>query len=233
MNRKHIYTREYFERTAKDKIDKKAREKCFKLSLPHKNMKILEIGAGDGELMTNLEISGAKVWGIEYSKEMCKLMNMPRLICGNAIDENIYPKVKFDRVIICNTLEHFYPEEINKLIPILIKIIKPNGLLVIGNESHPTKFHFKGHYHEGEHNIRISDTFFNILIGAISDWFKIKYRNKGYLVLERNSNKTEAKIDLSEYGTGEYLGLEPWEIPKYWLEKRYYFLRVLLGLNKK
>lgn len=217
---------------------------CFELSRPHNDMDILEIGIGKGELLASLIKDGADVWGIEYSNDIIETIKytltniLPgfkfselhnKLIVGNALDETIYPKVKFDRVILCATLEHFHHWEIDKLTEIFVNIIKPRGLLIIGNASNPTTFHFKGYRWYGDHCTRISDRFFNVLKQRLNGFFSLEYKKEGYVVFKKNHKQDKFVPDVSienHYGTGEYSGLPNIkEKVRYFAYKRVYLLQ--------
>lgn len=116
---------------------------AFSLADLNPGQSVLDIGTGRGELVLECAKFGCQAWGIDYSKEATmiarknlkkygkkdfvkrvtfKVMNAKKLR---------FPDCFFDRVFLIDVVEHLYPEELEKVLGEVKRVIKPGGRIVI------------------------------------------------------------------------------------------------------
>lgn len=111
-----------------------------------KNLKILDLGCGSGDLAIFLAKQGNIVVGIDYSKNAIdlarkKVRKFPkylkkRLVFSNIDAKNLnYEKNSFDMVISIDFFEHVYDWELRKVMKNISDILKPNGKLLVHTEA--------------------------------------------------------------------------------------------------
>jgi 2-polyprenyl-3-methyl-5-hydroxy-6-metoxy-1,4-benzoquinol methylase len=110
----------------------------FLLAGPQKDLHILDIGCGRGELPYALAKACAKVTGIDYSSEAIKIANKTfshdsslnlEYICDDVLD---YPfSSKFDRIILSDVVEHIDEPALQILLMRCKELLSPDGLLII------------------------------------------------------------------------------------------------------
>ena len=97
------------------------------------NMKICEIGFGDGKLLKKIaDRFNYEPWGIEYSKEAVQMAEKNvHGVLGDIFDENLANqyKEKFDVVFSYGFIEHIIPPE--KAVQAHAKLLKKGGILVL------------------------------------------------------------------------------------------------------
>lgn len=101
----------------------------------NKNLKILDVGCGNGNIMLSVIKNGFKnVQGVEYADFMFKkaLTDYPflRIRHGDAQNLRQYPNGSFDVVISCHVLEHLPNPE--KAVKETSRVLKKGGYFVIG-----------------------------------------------------------------------------------------------------
>jgi len=138
----------YLEKMAgKDHFSKgKIEERFYKalnLAKIKKGMVVLDIGTGRGEIAMLCAGRKAKVWAIDYSLEAIKIAkNFSEALLNQSERNNINFRVMnagtlrfkdnyFDRIFFLETLEHLYPEEAEKVLLEIKRVLKPEGKLVL------------------------------------------------------------------------------------------------------
>lgn len=101
-----------------------------------KNIKILEIGCGQGLMLKELQNRGYNVIGLEPSVEASKIARNKKLNVVTGYFPETKVEEKFDLIIISHVLEHI--EDYKKFIESLEKVIKSNGCLLL------TQTNYKG-----------------------------------------------------------------------------------------
>jgi ubiquinone/menaquinone biosynthesis C-methylase UbiE len=132
-----------------DKMDPRLKELVERMPKIKKNMKILDVGCGRGELCYWAASKGAKVNGIDYSKDAIKIasegigrknINIKHLCEFKVMDiKNLkYPNNYFDGIFFIEVLEHLFPWEKDMAFKEFKRVLKKNGFLVIHTE--PNKY---------------------------------------------------------------------------------------------
>ena len=100
--------------------------------------RILDVGYGGGTFMPMLSRIGKKLYGIdtmpypEKVKKILKKENVKAELIVGSIFKTPYKESFFDRIVCVSVLEHFKGRELNKAVSEMYRILKPNGLLVMG-----------------------------------------------------------------------------------------------------
>jgi ubiquinone biosynthesis O-methyltransferase len=111
---------------------------------------VLEVGCGYGSLSVSMAKKGAKVTGIDLSKEAIKiskrnaLLNNKKVIFKQAKGEKIpFKNNTFDFVLCCETLEHI--PNYKKAIDEISRVTKDNGIIIITipNSLNPRGFYLR------------------------------------------------------------------------------------------
>ena len=102
----------------------------------HHDMSILEIGCGTGLVLANLRQKGVqKLIGIDQDTSLEKILPGSVVKCFQAIDVwDFLEKASqnppaYDRIILFDVLEHFSPEEGQRLLGALRENLLPNGAI--------------------------------------------------------------------------------------------------------
>ena len=118
-------------------------ERIVKEIPPVRNLRILDIGCGRGELALWCVRNGAKVViGIDYSKNAIKLANQSKKHFKKDIQKNITFKLgdgkklefeinSFDVVLLTEVLEHVYPEEQAVIFNEIKRVLKDDGFVFV------------------------------------------------------------------------------------------------------
>ncbi len=130
------------------------RSKVVRLVQEKKPTKILDVATGTADLAINLVKTGAKeIIGLDISTGMLavgkekieakKLTNIISLVRGDG-EQIKYPDDYFDAVTVSFGVRNF--EDLNKGLLEILRVLKPNGVLVVLETSVPEKFPFKQGY---------------------------------------------------------------------------------------
>ena len=127
-------------------------ERALKFAKIAPNLNVLDLGCGNGELSVMFAKKGAKVWGVDYSKEAVVLAKerrkkLPARTAKNihfaqmdakrlAFDDNF-----FDQIICLDVFEHIYPRQLRKIILEMKRVVRPRGIIVV--ETSPNSFYLK------------------------------------------------------------------------------------------
>ena len=136
-------------------IDKGWRKKAIKKLSPLKPQIVLDVatGTGDFAIQANASLKPSSIIGIDISEGMLevgrkkiqsrKLSNVITLQQGDS--ENIpFGENKFDAVTVAFGVRNF--ENLRKGLQEIARVIRPGGMLVVLEFSHPSKFPFKQLY---------------------------------------------------------------------------------------
>lgn len=99
-----------------------------------KDAMILDLGCGFGCFLSYLQQTGyTNLHGVEIGKEQAAFLSKKKLDITHADIFSYLEKtdLTFDFILLYDVLEHFKKDEIVKLIPLLRKILAPNGILAI------------------------------------------------------------------------------------------------------
>lgn len=107
-----------------------------------KNMCILDLGAGRGELSIILAQKGAFVEAVDYSLASVKIINESLKRAGINVAKRVnvsssnaknlpFLNSSFDLVFMLDVVEHLYPKELKKVFLEVERVLKPGGKLVI------------------------------------------------------------------------------------------------------
>jgi 2-polyprenyl-3-methyl-5-hydroxy-6-metoxy-1,4-benzoquinol methylase len=139
--------------------------------IKEKEMNIIEIGCGTGEVLRLLAHWG-DVKGVDFSQEAldaCRRKGFKDLICGdvNEIDFN-NEKSSYDLVVLMDVLEHIQDDM--KTLNIAKQLLKPGGFLFLSVpaykflwSTHDEALHHKRRYHSLEIKTKVKDSGFEIV----------------------------------------------------------------------
>lgn len=102
--------------------------------------KVLDIGGGPGRYSLWLAERGCDVTlfdlssgNVAFAQEKAAEKGLTlKTICGNATDETLYPKEKFDHILVMGPMYHIFKEEDRrKVIKNALQVLKPGGKIYI------------------------------------------------------------------------------------------------------
>lgn len=105
-----------------------------------KGEKVLDIGGGPGRYSLWLAGKGCDVTlfdlssgNVAFAREKAAKEGVAlKTICGNAMDETLYPKEKFDHILVMGPMYHIFREEDRrKVIENALQALKPGGRIYI------------------------------------------------------------------------------------------------------
>ena len=99
---------------------------------------ILEVGFGSGLTFLNLSRMYKNIYGLDLTCDVTAVTQVfaplgvrPHLRNGNVIDMP-YPDNQFDTVLLISILEHLKPEELDRALQEIKRVLKPGGQIVYG-----------------------------------------------------------------------------------------------------
>lgn len=146
-----VYTCEYyltdctgfeeFKKSYGEELEPRFKElvKYFKII---KDMKVLDVGCGRGEMILYAAKNKANAYGIDYSKSAIQLANMVKnkqeKEIKNRMNFNLMDAKKlkfgnssFDLVILTDVVEHLYDNELDVVFSEIYRVLKKDGILVV------------------------------------------------------------------------------------------------------
>jgi len=107
-----------------------------------KDLEVLDIGCGRGEMVFWVAKKGAEAVGIDYSPSAIKLAEQAQKKKSLAIREKTqfiqmkaetlkFPDKTFDAVFLIEVLEHLYPQQTEKVRGEICRVLKDNGFLFV------------------------------------------------------------------------------------------------------
>lgn len=156
------------------------RKNLIKKMIKKKNVKVLDIGCGPGNILESLpksEYFGYDINSsyINYAKK--KYGKGGKFFCKKFSKHDLKKLPKFDHVLLLGILHHMNDKEVNRLILLIKKVLKKNGKLItldgvfINNQNPIAKFLLK--MDRGQH---------------------IRSKNKYLSILKKKFKKIQAKI---------------------------------------
>jgi len=152
------------------------------LTRPFKNQLILDAGCGDGRFCYELKNENVKIIGVDYSKQaisFAKAFN-PNIKFFVQDLKNLKLPYKFDYIVLIETLEHFAPQEIIKILKNLLNVLKKEGKLILTTPSTNLPLTKKHYQHFTEESLSdILGPYFKItkVVGYSKRGFKRKIFN--------------------------------------------------------
>ena len=148
-----IYSKNYFltgclgsgvyKRSKGRRLDRRL-QRCMEIADLKKNMNVLDIGCGRGEVSFNAALIGCKVFAIDYSNAALDLTKqtinkLDKGLRNNVVIRkmdatdigNAFNNATFDRILMFDIVEHLYDWQLTKLLDSIKKILKPDGKLII------------------------------------------------------------------------------------------------------
>lgn len=104
------------------------------ISLLPSNPRVLDLGCGPGYESMRLSLTGAEVFGIDYSEECIRVARERCAHCKFEVYDFRYldnKLGKFDGVFACASLIHVKEEELSIVFEQITKVLKPNGYLMV------------------------------------------------------------------------------------------------------
>ncbi|PIS01587.1 MAG: hypothetical protein COT84_01570 [Chlamydiae bacterium CG10_big_fil_rev_8_21_14_0_10_35_9] len=116
-------------------------ERLQKVGIGLPNQRILDLGTGTGFLARQFALQKAIVTGIDISEKQIQMAkslseSLPIEYLASPAENISFPDAHFDVITAMQCWPYFNQET---LLPILEKILKPNGILMIGNFDHLSK----------------------------------------------------------------------------------------------
>lgn len=121
----------------------------------HENMKVLDIGCGNGEFLKNAMDAGWKVEGIEPDPKAALIASSRNIKISNTMFELAeYPSSHFDVICLNQVIEHVHNPR--ALIENIFKWLKPGGVVWIGTPNLDSSIHHRfaenyGNLHPPQH----------------------------------------------------------------------------------
>lgn len=113
--------------------------RIYQVIMAKRNASILDIGFGTGTLTTKLYEQGYEIWGQDFSQKMIKIASskMPtaHLFQGDFSQGLVEPLLhnSYDFIIATYSLHHLTDDTKIMFIQSLLRLLKPNGLILIGD----------------------------------------------------------------------------------------------------
>lgn len=147
----HIYDTDYylsvclgseeFKKSKGRKLHPRVRSLIQKIKLS-KNMTVLDIGCGRGDLVLSMAKKVFRAYGIDYSKNAIEIAEktkrtFPKSIRDKTffskmnIKEMSFPDDTFDVIVCIDVFEHLYKEEMEIAMKEIKRVLKPNGTLFV------------------------------------------------------------------------------------------------------
>jgi 2-polyprenyl-3-methyl-5-hydroxy-6-metoxy-1,4-benzoquinol methylase len=131
----------FYKRTKGFVLDRRLK-RCFEIADIKKQMKILDVGCGRGEVSLNCALNGSKVFAIDYSDAALKLTKKTILNLKKEYRKNVFilkmdaknlafKNNNFDRILLFDVIEHLYNWEIYELLENIKHTLKKDGKFII------------------------------------------------------------------------------------------------------
>lgn len=138
---------EEFLRTRGKKLPRRL-AKCLTLADVKPFEKVIDVGAGRGELSLHAALRGATVVAIDPSRDALKLLGEARAAWEPAPESTLQILGRGDAlpiraewadvILLSDVVEHLFPEDLSKLIGECARALKPGGRLVIHTQPNRT-----------------------------------------------------------------------------------------------
>lgn len=95
--------------------------------------RVLEIGCGNGKTISSLLDDGVDVVGLDFSEtaiEQCRELFDCEFVCASC-DKLPFEGESFDGVIAFHVLEHLQPDELQRTMSEIRRVLKKNGALMV------------------------------------------------------------------------------------------------------
>jgi SAM-dependent methyltransferase len=153
---------------------------------PFNKQTILDVGCGDGRLCYEIKKENCKISGVDYSERaisFARAFNPEIDFFVQDIKRLNFP-VKFDVVILMETLEHFIPSEIPIVLSNLSNVLREDGKLIITVPSKNMLLNKKHYQHfTAESLAETVNPYFRVI--KINGHEKISYHKKIFMFLRK------------------------------------------------
>ncbi len=152
----------------------------------NKDLRILDLGCGYGELLMLLNAKGYKnTEGIDISPqqiEMAKELNVPNVQVADAFAYLESQKNAFDVITGIDIIEHFSKDELVRLLGLIREALKPNGIAIFRTPNMDAPFTstyaFGDYTHQSFLNLSSAEQLFNSLsfsrVEVLDSYIKVK-----------------------------------------------------------
>ncbi len=151
----------------------------------NKEVKIIDLGCGNGDLILWLQNLGFKdVAGIDYSKEQvefAKKLGVKNILQGDLKEFLKNKKEVFDVIFMRDVLEHFNKEEILEVMELVYSALSKNGAVVIHTPNGESIFSGRYRFWDFTHEMSFTKTSLRQLFG-VSGFEKIEFYSSGPVV---------------------------------------------------
>lgn len=94
----------------------------------HRELRILDVGCGDGNLYHSLTGMGfSSVWGFEYQPELIRKHPRPERVAAGSATHIPFSSASFDAAIVMDVLHHLTPEQLPLCLDEMRRVLKPGG----------------------------------------------------------------------------------------------------------
>ena len=140
--------------------------KTKNLIKPFNGQKILDAGCGDGRFCYELRNENIEIYGVDFSERainFAKAFNPKAKLFVKDL-KNLDLPHKFDYIVLIETIEHFIPNDIEKILKNLSKLLKNDGKLIVTVPSKNLPLIKKHYQHFDEESlVKILKSYFNII----------------------------------------------------------------------
>jgi len=94
--------------------------------------RLLDVGCGDGLLLSQAQLQGWEAWGLEVSGRLVaqiRARHNPARIFHGALTDAAYPTAHFDAVVLCNVIEHL--RDPGHVVAEIARITRPGGFVAV------------------------------------------------------------------------------------------------------
>lgn len=205
--------------------------KALSLAGDLRGKRVLDVGAGRGELVIQSAMRGAEAWGIDYAQAAVDIALQAldglddaqlRARC-HVLQMDVkalhFDDAHFDAVFMMDVVEHLYPQELSAALDELRRVIRPGGRLIL--HTSPNKIfeekvypHYSRRINQAALKIsglfRVRDGLFNETMLPTGSEFPHDAYEREMHINEQSAPRLKAEVERHGFAVR---GIEFWEPP--------------------